>query len=261
MIKKVCLDAGHSGKYNQSPVNKKYYESVAMWDLHLLLKEELEKYNIWVITTRENQKDDLDLSERGKASKGCDLLISLHSNAVGEGVRDDIDYVTAYAAINGSADEIADSLTKTVAKAMGTQEEPRFEHIENSTGDADYYGILRGAAEVGTPALILEHSFHTNSKMTQWLLDYNNLQFLAKMEAEAIAKFFGIARPVAQDRYTYLSEIPNDFGFQDIVRDLMDHGYIKGDGSDPMGNNDKIDLSHDMVRMLAFLYRGGCFKL
>ena len=51
---RVCIDAGHYGKYNQSPVIKSYYESEMTWKLHLSLKAELESYGIEVITTRES---------------------------------------------------------------------------------------------------------------------------------------------------------------------------------------------------------------
>ena len=37
---KICLDAGHYGKYNQSPCNKAYFESEAMWKLTEYLKED-----------------------------------------------------------------------------------------------------------------------------------------------------------------------------------------------------------------------------
>lgn len=39
---KICLDAGHYGKYNQSPVFKSYYESEMTWRLHRMLQAELE---------------------------------------------------------------------------------------------------------------------------------------------------------------------------------------------------------------------------
>ena len=42
--KRICLDAGHYGKYNRSPVVKEYYESDMNWKLHLLLKKYLEGY-------------------------------------------------------------------------------------------------------------------------------------------------------------------------------------------------------------------------
>lgn len=60
-------------------------------------------------------------------------------------------------------------------------------------------------------------------------------------------------------RYERLADIPNEFGFQDIIGLLMIAGVIQGDGSDTSGNTDKIDLSHDQVRTLVFIYRGGAF--
>ena len=142
---------------------------------------------------------------------------------------------------------------------MLTKQEPRFEHKYNSTGTGEYYGVLQGATKVGVPALILEHSFHTNTDMTNWLLERNNLKKLAATEAAVIKQYF--EKEEAEVRYKRLSDIPNDYGFRDIIEELMDYGFIKGDGSDPEGNDDVIDLSHDMVRMLVFLYRGGCFRI
>lgn len=55
-------------------------------------------------------------------------------------------------------------------------------------------------------------------------------------------------------RYTYLSDIPDKF--RPIIEALMDAGIIQGDGSDPTGNGDVIDLSHDQVRTLVFAYPG-----
>lgn len=77
MAKRICLDAGHYGKYNQSPVVKEYYESDMNWKLHIYLKAELENYGFEVITTRKEQAKDLGLYERGYKAKGCDLFLSL----------------------------------------------------------------------------------------------------------------------------------------------------------------------------------------
>lgn len=43
------------------------------------------------------------------------------------------------------------------------------------------------------------------------------------------------------------------------IEKLMDAGIIQGDGSDSTGNGDVIHLSHDQVRTLVFIYRGGGF--
>ena len=58
-------------------------------------------------------------------------------------------------------------------------------------------------------------------------------------------------------RYRYLKDIPETF--RPAVTALMTAGVIQGDGSDPDGNGDVIDLSHDQVRLLVMAYRGGAF--
>lgn len=60
-------------------------------------------------------------------------------------------------------------------------------------------------------------------------------------------------------RYKRLYDIPAENNFRAIIDQLMTAGIICGDGSDPNGNNDVIDLSHDMVRMLIFNYRAGIY--
>ena len=57
--------------------------------------------------------------------------------------------------------------------------------------------------------------------------------------------------------YKYLKDIPEKF--QPIINDLMTAGIIQGDGSDPNGNGDVINLTHEQVRTLIFVYRGGGF--
>ena len=58
-------------------------------------------------------------------------------------------------------------------------------------------------------------------------------------------------------RYKYLKDVPDKF--RPIIDHLMTAGIIQGDGSDSTGNGDVIDLSHDQVRTLVFVYRGGGF--
>lgn len=187
---RICLDAGHYGRYyNQSPANKKYYESEMMWKLHLLLKKCLEAHGIEVITTRSSIDKDLDLTARGKTAKGCDLFLSLHSNAVGSNVNDKVDHPLALVPISGKGDELGKKLAAAVQKTMGTQQDGR---IESRRGDnGDYYGVIRGATAVGVVGIIMEHSFHTNTKAANWLMNAGNLEKLAAAEADVIAAHFG----------------------------------------------------------------------
>ena len=185
-IVRVCLDAGHYGKYNQSPVNSAYYESDMSWKLHLYLKEELEAYGIEVITTRKNQATDLGLEERGKTAKGCDLFLSIHSNACNS---TSVDAPLACCCISGTMDTLGQQLADTIHKVMGTKQSGTIWKRVGLNGD--YYGVLRGAAKVGVPGILLEHSYHTNPTATSWLLSNDNLKRMAKAEAAVIAAYFG----------------------------------------------------------------------
>jgi N-acetylmuramoyl-L-alanine amidase len=193
---KICLDAGHYGKYNQSPAVKTYYESDMNWKLHLKLKAELEKYGIEVITTRKEQAKDMGLVARGKTAKGCNLFLSIHSNAVDSKVHEDVDYPVAYVPINGTGDKLGKRLSECVASTMGTKQKAECWSKKSTDGKSDWYSVIYGASLVGVPGIILEHSFHTNTRATKWLMVDSNLGKLAKAEAEVIANFYGLNKPV-----------------------------------------------------------------
>lgn len=201
----VCIDAGHYGKYNRSSVVPEYYESDMNWKLHLMLEEELEKYGVQVVLTRTDKSKDMDLVQRGKASNGCDLFLSIHSNAAD---RESADYVAVYhltddttTTIDDQSKELAKMLAPMIANMMGVKEGSKAISRKaggDRNGDGimndNYYGVLHGARLVGTPGLILEHSFHTNTKAAKWLMDDNNLRKMAVAEAKIIAEWFDVAK-------------------------------------------------------------------
>lgn len=203
----VVLDPGHYGKYNRSPAVQGYWESEVMWKLHKLLKTALEGHGIVVKVTRTDPDKDLSLTARGKAAQGADLLISLHSNATGSGINESVDYVVAYhlyddngTKVDDQSKAIAKSLSAEVAKLMGTRQGGKTASRLGSgdwNGDGvmndNYYTVLHNCRIVETPGVILEHSFHTNTRSTKWLLVEKNLQALADAEAKVIAEYFGIA--------------------------------------------------------------------
>lgn len=198
----VCLDAGHYGKYNRSPVVPAYYESDMNWKLHRMLKEELEKYPIQVRTTRADKDKDLDLVPRGNTSSGCDLFLSLHSNAADT---ESAKYVVAMYQVDdncGDIDAQSKAVAAILAKTVGeTMDLPYQTWSTKSSKDRDgngykddYYGVLRGAHSVGTAGVIVEHGFHTHTATAQWLLQDSNLRKLAEAEAKAIADWFGVSK-------------------------------------------------------------------
>lgn len=72
----------------------------------------------------------------------------------------------------------------------------------------------------------------------------------------------GAVRPRYQEEHTemiykYLKDVPEKF--RSVVETLMNADIIQGDGSDKAGNGDVINLTHEQVRTLVFVYRGGGF--
>lgn len=209
---KVCLDAGHYGKYNRSPVYPSYYESDMSWKLHNYLANELEAYDIEVIKTRANQDTDRELVSRGLASKGCNLFLSLHSNAAGN---ENANYAIAIhlaqksgANYDDKAEEIALKLADVIGKTMGCEgrtgtRAADWDRDGNGRYDDEYYGVLQGAKLAQVPGIILEHGFHTNAAQAKWLSVDANLKKLAAAEAAVIAKYFGCSKKDAAPSTLY----------------------------------------------------------
>lgn len=199
---KIILDAGHYGNYYNKGVIDGYYESNMTWELQGYLKKELEEYGFEVGTTRASKAEDLEVSQRGLRSLGYDLFLSLHSNAASA---ETPDYVALFHLVKDDttkSDEVSKMLAKklapVVAETMGTVQAPRvldrpvdFDRDGDGQLNDNYYGVLHGADLANTPAIIIEHSFHTNKKACAWLMKSDNLKLLAKREAEVIAEFFG----------------------------------------------------------------------
>lgn len=207
-MKKICIDPGHYGATYNAGVIKGFYESEMAWKLSQYQKQYLEALGFEVIITR-TKNEDVDLQTRGKKSKGCCLFISNHSNASGT---ESTDYALAIHLVDKAgtdADDVSKQLAKKLAKViqntMGVgsnqywSKASEYDRDGNGKKDDNYYGVLQGAMSVGTPGLILEHSFHTNKKACTWLSDNANLKKLAKAEAEAIAEYFGASTKLPTD--------------------------------------------------------------
>lgn len=235
---KICLDAGHFGKYNRSPVLPSYYESDMSWKLHLFLKVALERYGIEVITTRAVKEKDLSLSLRGEKAKGCDLFISLHSNASSDESVDRA-VVIPYQELNWTK---IDDVSRDIARKLGlcVQETMNLSSYQfwprkagndrdgNGKLDDEYYGVLYGARLVGVPGLIVEHGFHTNKKCAIWLSDDKNLEVLANAEAKAIAEYFGLTLEKSETKKMYYVQVgafESETNAKALVKKLQSEGF------------------------------------
>lgn len=249
---KICLDAGHGAWDNRSPAVERYYEGNRMFEYQRFLKKALEAYGIEALCTRSSVQDDPSLFERGTMAKGCDLFLSLHSNAVGGNANESVDYVRVYYPVSGNGKALAQALSEVIASAMGTRQSPQILVRWNSAKNADYYGVIRYSANVGVTGLILEHSFHTNTRMTNWLLQDDNLRLLAQAEAACIAEYYGLQAEAV--RYELLKDVKNP-RYRAALDKLGARGLLLGKGG--AGEGLILDLGEDALRILALLDRMG----
>ena len=217
---KFCLDAGHSGTANPYIADGSTIGSEAQmaWRLHEKLRDRLQAAGAQVVCTRASLEEEMELLARGQASRGCDLFLSLHSNA-GSGTAD---YPLACCMADGSTDAIGLTLARAAGETMGTTQSARIWKRDYQTGAGemllhpdspnfgkptarkDYYGVLRGAAQVGVPGVLLECSFHSNPAMARWLTREDNLDRLADALCSALTGHFGLTVPDWKAKYTDL---------------------------------------------------------
>ena len=243
-------------------MNGTYYESDMSWKLHLKLKSALEARGMEVITTRTTQAGDLGLEARGKKSAGCDLFLSLHSNAAGNGVCESVDYPVVFYPVSGKGIGLAAELAECIHKTMGTLQPAQTRIRWNSAHNADYYGVIRFTAAFGVTGMILEHSFHTNTRMTTWLLDDENLKRLAAAEAAVLAEHYGLKKTADEPQraetvcYHLLSDVPQG-DYRTVLDKLIAADILRGRSG--TGEERVLDLTEDSVRLLVLLDRAGAF--
>lgn len=281
---RIMLDAGHYGKYNRSPAVPTYYESDMAWKLHNKLKAELESYGIEVAVTRTSQAKDLEVYSRGTKARGYDMFISLHSNAVGSAVRNDVDrpVVIRLASDNKDGEVLGRKFADMMHDVMGTKQAGQVTTRLQGNG-AEYYGVLRGAKAVGCPhAFIVEHSFHTATAPSQWLLVDSNLDILAKREAEIIANYFGLKKAqkeqkeqedepmtAAEKKYVEslekrIKELEDDNKVYHYYKELPEYARatitaLHRDGVFAGASAGDIKLPHETMRLLLINARAGLY--
>ena len=186
----ITIDAGHYGKYNQSPIEKKYFESEFNWKMANYMKEYFEKYNMKVNLIRKNINEDIKLFNRGYMAKGSDMFISIHSNASDS---PNTDYPVVIRGFNEpSTDTLGLALANLIAEIMNTRQKGKTYTKTLDNKIEEWYGVLRGAKSANVKyRYIIEHSFHTNRAAAQFLLKDENIRKLAFEECELIAQYFG----------------------------------------------------------------------
>ena len=215
-----------------------------------LLKPLLEPYaKVGVYDEARDAFRDAKAGTLAAKLKGWDYVLEIHFNAcVG-------DYIgngqTAGAEIfypsGGRSSGAEDAIMRGLA-ALG---------LKNRGEQAGIFAVINTAHNMGCKANLLEVCFLDDADDMR--IYTKSRQAVAQAIADGVVSAFGLTESEGEVRYTYLKEIPDEYGFRTAINNLMTAGVICGDGSDKTGNGDKIDLSQDMVRLLMFEYKGGLY--
>ena len=239
----VCLDPGHYAGCNEVPdAENPYCEGDFTLEVGLALRDELaETYGVTCVMTRETGSislggmsdealDNTAIQLRGEAADGCDLFISLHTNANLDdangaptfeqptSITKPIVLANTVAASDERTLAVANAIGEAIADASascGIAREGAFDPVngpqelrtwsdafndsttENGTvsirrwNGGDYYGVLRGAANVGVPGFIVEHGHHTVPEMRQAAAEGTLAPVWAEADARGIAEGYG----------------------------------------------------------------------
>ena len=243
---KVMIDPGHYGKYvNQSPVDKTYYESATVWVLANYLAESLRSMGVLVGMTRTNIDENPPLVERGHMASGYDLFVSVHTNATGNSQGSETaNWPVCFTQVSGASTEIGERIGKALMPLFNATKYECYS-VSNAQG-TDYYGVLRGSAEVGIPGLIVEHGFHTCKADVELLKDDAFLRLLADTDAQTIVAYLKekegqtVEQPSSTMLYGVVANVPE--GDVLNVRIGPDSAYDRLKEWPALGNGNEVDV-------------------
>ena len=186
---KVLIDPGHAPG-NANGGKNGYKEFAGMWKIANYLKNALQTAGVTADLTRA-ENADLSVDKRGAMATGYDLFISQHSNAANGTARG----VECFYSLSRPNDKAhAAKLSSTVARLMDSPDRgAKTREIETTKG-RDFYGVIRSAISVGCPhVFLIENGFHGNIQDEAFLLNDENLQRIAEVQAGVLLAILGVS--------------------------------------------------------------------
>ncbi|MGN0402125.1 MAG: N-acetylmuramoyl-L-alanine amidase [Acetatifactor sp.] len=186
----IVIDPGHGGE-NLGTIENGYEEKSMNMITARAMYEELCLYdNVEVYLTR-TEDVDLSLKERAEFAKSvnADFMFSLHYNA---SVNHDLFGAEVWVQMNAPANAYGFQFGKIWLENLGDRG-LFVRGVKTRVGQkGDYYGILREAATLDVPTVILEHC-HVDEQRDEIYCDSEEkLMLFGREDATAVAKYFGL---------------------------------------------------------------------
>lgn len=187
----IVIDPGHGGTNNGTPSGHTIEKEMTMVTAKAMLRE-LEQYdNVEVWLTHSDDRD-LSLKERAEfaAEKGADFLFSIHYNASENhsmfGTEVWVSCETPYNAYGYQFGYLhLQSMAERGLFLRGVK------NRKNNEG-TDYYGIIREAAALSVPAVIIEHCYVDEERDAEYVRNEEGFAEFGRADALSVAKYFGL---------------------------------------------------------------------
>jgi N-acetylmuramoyl-L-alanine amidase len=185
---KVCIDPGHGGKNRHNVGPTGYVEADRVLDISLRLKDILEKNNIEVVLTRD---DDMTVSlidrSRIASREKADAFISEHTNAGPPAAGG----TTVFYSVDLPGDKIiAQAFSKKISEALGIRNRGAKTRGGLRYPNEDYYAVIDKTQDFGVKhVFLIESAFHSNISEEKLLKNPEIRQKIAEVQAAVIMEY------------------------------------------------------------------------
>ncbi|MCR4705412.1 MAG: N-acetylmuramoyl-L-alanine amidase [Lachnospiraceae bacterium] len=188
----IMLDPGHGGTNFGGQVPG-YDEKDLTLVLANCVKQELERFDgITVLMTRYDD-EEVSLDDRPKRAidAGADFFISLHFNkAVPNNLYGAEVWIPSSGEHYVKGFALGDLVLNELCDSFGIYR--RGIKTKVKEGLTEYYGVLRAAEELNISSILIEHCHIDNPEDDSYWRTPQALAMLGKLDATAIAKYFGL---------------------------------------------------------------------
>lgn len=234
----VCVDPGHGpGTVNGSP-DGTYKEREFAWDMGQRLKPLLEAAGVEVVLTR-TEDTKPSLTERSGVSNdaGADLLVSLHTNAAGNGGWYEPSGLLIY---TSAAGETA-GRNRAARAILARMDQAGVKLFGGGLTHTRWTVLVKADA----PAVLIEYGFHTNREDVALLKDSAYRDKLAQATALGILDYLDVAVDAA-DAEEGLDNIPDAWAAE-AVQKAIDGGVLQGSDAGDLALHSPVDKQTMMV--------------
>ena len=224
----IVIDPGHGGSENGTTENDHLEKAMNLITAEAMYQQLSLYEDVEVHMTRTGDSK-MTLKERAEfaASVEADFLFSIHYNAseshelFGSEV-----WVSLFSPFNAYGYQFGHEIL-TDMRERGLL----IRGVKTRQGDrGNYYGIIRESEDLGVPAVIIEHCHVDEARDVDYCDSEEDYKEFGRMDAEAVARYFGLKSSVLETDYS-------------------DYSLVEADENTPVSLTDRDDTPPDVCEI------------